>query len=168
MVKQKRVLFLFVLACLPVFSLACSSANVESMKSESGKTNMPADFTLNKISGEPVSLSSFRGKKIVLLDFGATWCPHCVTAIPHIKAIYEKYNKKGLEIIYIDIREPKDTVNAIVKKFDIPYIVVIDEDGAVSKEYGIMGIPTMLLIDKDGSEIYRGHYIEEDIVKKAL
>ncbi|MFH1645816.1 MAG: TlpA disulfide reductase family protein [Candidatus Omnitrophota bacterium] len=168
MVRQKKSLFLFVLLGLSLLSSACSSASVESMSGESSKANVASDFTLKGVAGEQVSLSSFKGKNIVLLDFGATWCPHCVTAIPRIKGIYEKYKKKGLEVIYIDIRESQEKVKALIEKFDIPYTVLIDEDGKVAKEYEIRGIPTMLLIDKDGSVIYRGHYIEEKIVKDAL
>ncbi len=149
MVKKILVYFLAVCASalffvVPSFSLGNSNT------SESANITAP-DFSLNDLTGKQVNLRDFKGNKAVLLVFWATWCPPCRAEIPELKKINSEYKDKGLEIIAVDIRENPAAVASFAKKQAIDYAVVIDVDGSVSKSYNVLGIPTNVVIDKNGS-----------------
>jgi len=107
------------------------------------------DFTLRTLDGQEIILSKLRGK-VVLLDFWATWCGPCKESIPHLVQIYKTYQQKGLEVIGMNVdRGDVNGVHRFVKSMDIPYPVIITPD-EVGRNYGVAGIPTTILIDKQG------------------
>jgi peroxiredoxin len=118
------------------------------------------DFTLKDLQGNTFTLSKQIGKP-VLLFFGATWCPSCRSEIPAYKNIHETYSKRGLIVTYINITESTTKVARFVKANALPYKVLLDEDGSVAESYGIVGVPTMILIDKEGRIIKAGHSTTE-------
>lgn len=120
------------------------------------------DFTLMNLKDKPVSLNSFRGNKAVLLVFWATWCPFCREEIPELKKIYSKYNPKGLEILAVSLRESKEKLSSFAKKEGINYPVLIDPDGKVGNAYGVVGIPTNVIIDKQGIIQFKGNTLPKD------
>lgn len=107
------------------------------------------DFTLSDLQGRKFRLSEQRGKP-VLLVFTTTWCPTCRAEIPRLKGLYERYAPRGLTMVNIDIQEPRDRVAAFTKQYGLPYRVLPDERGKVARDYGIFGVPTLVLVDKDG------------------
>jgi len=111
------------------------------------------DFTLKDLNGKSVRLSDFRGRNPVLLVFSTTWCPHCRSQVPLINDIYSKYRGKGLQVYHVDIQEPADRINGFVKRYKVTYPVLLDTDAKVSKQYRIVGVPTNVLIDKNGSVV---------------
>jgi peroxiredoxin len=131
---------------------------------------MPAapDFTLQDINGKTVSFRDFKGKN-VLLDFTTTWCPYCKREVPEMRELYQKYKGK-LEIIAIDMNESKAKVTAFVEKYKVPYTTLLDTEGKVAMDYGIMGVPTKVLVGKDGKVFcYMCRNLEkeiEDLLKK--
>ncbi len=134
-------LFVISLTLLTFTGSAYSAATVGSKAPE---------FSLNDINGKQVNLKDFEANKAVLLVFWATWCPYCVQEIPELKKINSEYKDKSLEIIAVDIKENPAAVSNFAKKQAIDYVVVIDVDGSVSKSYNVLGIPTNVVIDKDG------------------
>jgi peroxiredoxin len=114
------------------------------------------DFTLKDLHGNTFQLSKQTGNP-VLLFFGATWCPSCRTEIPAYKNVYETYSKKGLVVTYINIMEPAAKVARFVKANALPYKILLDEDGSVAESFGIVGVPTLILLDKEGRLIKASH-----------
>jgi len=114
------------------------------------------DFSLQDLQGKTFKLSGQLGKPVVIF-FGTTWCPSCRAEIPSYSAIYEKYAKRGLEVIYIDINEPAEKVARFAKNFSFPYRVLLDKDGSVANDYNVVGVPTLVLIDKYGNIITMSH-----------
>lgn len=108
------------------------------------------DFTLTDINGNPLALSSLRGK-YVILDFWGSWCIWCIRGIPEMKNYYEKYQNK-MEILGIDCRDTEAKWKAAVAKHNIPWKHVINnrEDLDVSSLYGVSGYPTKIIVDPDG------------------
>ncbi len=120
------------------------------------------DFTLPKPDGEEVSLAQFIGKKPVLLAFWATWCPSCNEAVPEINRMHsEPPTNKNLQILALDFMESPKKVDAFIAKKKVTYPVLLDRRGIVAKKYGVVGIPTYILIDREGGIAYRGHEIPE-------
>jgi len=101
-------------------------------------------------AGQKFRLSDHRGKRPVLIIFSTTWCTFCKAEIPHFKSLYSTYAQQGLEVVNIDIQEPKEKVAKFASQNQLPYRVLLDEDGAVSGVYEIRGVPTMVLVDKNG------------------
>ena len=107
------------------------------------------DFTLQTLDGQEVTLSKLKGK-VILLDFWATWCAPCRESIPHLIQLYKTYQKDGLEVIGMNVdRGDMDIVRHFVKSMDIHYPIVITPDH-VERNYGVTGLPTAILIDKEG------------------
>lgn len=110
------------------------------------------DFTLKNAIGEPVSLSSFQGQWVVL-DFWGSWCRYCIQGIPEMKATYEKYHPKGLEIIGIDCNETETAWLEALGKYQLPWVNVYNpggRDSALTQLYQIQGYPTKIIVAPDG------------------
>jgi peroxiredoxin len=144
---------LILLICIPVtLSFGQYRPNAPFIQ----KTIPAPDFSLKDLQGKTFKLRSQLGKPVVIF-FGATWCPSCRAEIPAYKAIYEKYARRGLEVIYIDINEPAEKVARFTKSYSFPYLVLLDRDGSVANDYNIIGVPTLVLIDKEGNIITISH-----------
>jgi peroxiredoxin len=125
-------------------------------------------FVLKDLNGKPFRLSDFKGKRPVLIIFGATWCGFCREEIPHFKAIHAAYAKQGLEIVNIDSQESKERVTKFASKYELPYRVLLDEDGTVAGIYEIPGVPVMVLVDKNGNIVCRMCQRVEPIIESLL
>ena len=107
------------------------------------------DFTLNNLQGEPLSLSSLRGKYVVL-DFWGSWCSSCIADFPEMKKYYEKYKDK-IEFLGIDCNDTEAKWKAAVEKHKLPWLHVRNEGNPdVSTLYGIPAYPTKVVIDPEG------------------
>ncbi len=125
------------------------------------------DFTLKDTQGKIFKMSAQKGKP-VLIFFGTTWCPGCRAEIPNYKKVYETYAPRGLEVVYINIMEPASKVMRFVKSTGMPYRALMDEDGAVGTQYNVVGVPTIMLVDKDGQVIKVGHSSSEMPLEQVL
>ena len=127
------------------------------------------DFELPDLSSGVVRLSKIVGKKVVLLTFWTTWCPCCQREIPLLNKLRLKYEDEGLEVISINIHEFPRYVRRYVKRKRIGYRVLLDRDAKVAKAYKVMGIPTNIVIDKDGYIVFRDYVLpSEEKLKKWL
>ena len=128
-------------------------------------SNRPADFTLPDLDGRPVTLGRFLGKEAVLLVFWATWCAECKAAIPEINALSTGPLAGKLQVLGLDFRESRETVARAVTSRGIRYPVLLDLRGEVARAYGVAGVPTYVLIGKDGNVVYREHVLPDDIAR---
>jgi thiol-disulfide isomerase/thioredoxin len=128
--------------------------------------------------GKPITIGEFVGKKVVLIDFWTYSCINCQRTTPYLNAWYEKYKDRGLEIIGVhtpefEFEKKYENVLAAVKKFDIKYPVVLDNDYSTWNAYGNRYWPKKYLIDIDGYIVYdhigEGGYEEtEQKIQDAL
>jgi peroxiredoxin len=68
-----------------------------------------------------------------------------------------------MQILALDFRETREKVSAAVKSHDIRYPVLLDERGQVARAFGVVGIPTYVLIGRNGKVVYRGNVLPGDI-----
>lgn len=133
------------------------------------------------VTGKPFALSSLKGK-VVLLDFWASWCVPCRKSNPHVKALYEKYRKKGFDVVYVADNDsrPEDALKAIDQDGIRKYHHVLrglktlkdangkmtgyDKSEDVSEQYAIHFLPTKYLIDREGKII--GKVTDEELDAK--
>ena len=119
-------------------------------------------FSLYDTDGNKVTLSDFKGDKVVLIDFFASWCPYCIKGIAVMNKLNEDYKDKNLKVIGIDIKESKEKVSSLINKYHISYTMLLDKDGRVTNTYNVRGIPFLVLIDKEGTIRWFGYLIDED------
>ena len=111
------------------------------------------DFTKTDLNNQLLSLSSFRGKYI-LLDFWGSWCVPCRKGNPHLKELYLRYKEKGFDIIGIAAdNNTKDDWKKAVEKDRLPWRHILIGD--LEAAYNITSYPTKILIDKQGIIIGR-------------
>ncbi|MBI4608583.1 MAG: TlpA family protein disulfide reductase [Candidatus Rokubacteria bacterium] len=108
------------------------------------------DFTLPDLNGSQVKLSDFRGKKVVFLNFWASWCPSCQEEMPTMEKLYGNFKARGLEIVAVSIDRNKADAQEFVRKHGISFPILLDPDFNVAGEYRVTGIPTHYFIDKRG------------------
>lgn len=144
---------LFAAAALAVFAMtalpACSK-DMSGLEIDS-RVDVP-NFTLPDLEGQMVTLSEFKGQRPVLLVFWATWCPYCKEEMPNLMALKEKYGDR-LQILAIDIQESRQKVASYASGQNFNFPVLLDEEGEVAEQYGVAGVPTLVLIDKDGKGV---------------
>ena len=126
----------------------------------------PADFTLPDLDGRQVTLGPFLGKTPVLLVFWATWCPECKAAIPEINALITGPLKDKLLVFGLAFREPREKVERAAKSRAIRYPVLLDEQGQAARAYGVVGIPTYVLIGREGAIVYKSHTLPGDLSRR--
>jgi len=127
--------------------------------------NTAPDFTLERLDGGTISLVDFRGKKPVVVDFWASWCPNCRRDMPNLNRFYEKYKDK-VEVIGVNLQENESTVRDFIASRGISFPIALDPRGQASRAYGIQYTNTHVLIDRAGNlvRIIPGDIGEGDIV----
>jgi peroxiredoxin len=154
---NKKISILLIALVLSVFLPAGSSFG-QFIPNAPFKVSYPhaPDFSLKDMQGKVYKLSSQRGKP-VLIFFGTTWCPSCRGELPLYKEIYETYSKRGMDVIYVNIMEPKEKVAKFTKANSLPFRVLLDIDGEAANSYEVIGVPTLILINKEGEIIKISH-----------
>lgn len=119
------------------------------------------------LGSERLRLQSLRGHP-VLIDFWATWCGPCRAEIPILERVYERYRGRGLQVIGVNVDESGPSlVPRFREHFNIQYPLVYDLGGTASRIYRVEGLPTLVLVDRDGAVRMRlaGTLGEEDLVR---
>jgi thiol-disulfide isomerase/thioredoxin len=112
----------------------------------------PFDLKLTAVDGTAIDVAKMRGK-VVLIDFWATWCGPCREEVPNVVAAYKKYHDQGFEVVGISLDQDKAAMMDFTKQNGMVWPQYFDGkgwDNSVSKGFGIVEIPTMWLIGKDG------------------
>jgi peroxiredoxin len=126
---------------------------------------MAMDFTQNDTLDVPVSLSSFKGK-YVLIDFWASWCGPCRQENPNVVKAFQTYNAKGFTVLGVSLDQPgaKDKWIKAIHDDNLTWTQVSDLkywDNQVAKQYGIQAIPQNFLVDPAGKIIAKNIRGEE-------
>jgi thiol-disulfide isomerase/thioredoxin len=111
--------------------------------------NRAPAFTLSSITGSSVSLSSLRGK-IVMLNFWATWCGPCLEEMPYMQAIQSTWaGDTELAIVTVNVQESFSVVEAYIKSQGYTFTVLMDP-GDLKDQYSVINLPTTYFIDSQG------------------
>jgi len=115
-----------------------------------------ADFSLSSLDDQRVSLADYRGKKKVVLSFWASWCGPCRMELPVLANFYKKYHNadSNFEILAVSVDDERGEAEAYARKAKLPFPVLLDLDSKVADTYSVEGIPTMYVIDKNGTILW--------------
>mgnify|MGYP001589722312 CR=1 FL=1 len=114
--------------------------------------DMAPDFSLVTLDGTTVTLSEFRNKKAVVLNFWGSWCPNCHRNMPKLSDMAKKYDS-SIQVLGVNISEHKARVQNFQQKYAISFPLLLDDDGTVARLYGVDYTNTHILISKDGKRI---------------
>ncbi len=145
----KRLLLGFCLSlCLPLCAQAAGVAV--------GQVAPPV--VLPQLTGAgDISLESLRGK-VVYLDFWASWCGPCRVSFPILNQLRKELGPKGFEVLAINVDEVESDANKFLSEVPVDFLIVRDDKATTPQTFGILGMPTAYLIDKQGTvrEIHQG------------
>lgn len=107
------------------------------------------DFELKTTRGDTFRLSDNVGKKVIVLNFFATWCGPCREEMPELNRYFNDHKGEPFLLIGIDSKENSETVSQFLSDLQIDFPTGID-NGPIAQQYGINGLPTTVLIGVDG------------------
>jgi thiol-disulfide isomerase/thioredoxin len=110
------------------------------------------DFTLKDMDGKAVHLADYKGK-VIMLNFWATWCGPCAVEIPMFVELQNKYRDKGVVFLGVSIDDTAPQLQTYAKqmKMNYPILVGADHDDLQDAYGPLVGIPTTMLISRDGA-----------------
>ncbi len=110
-----------------------------------------ANFTLESLSGDKVTLSALRGK-VVLLNIWATWCPPCREEMPSLETLYDEFkNDKNFVVLAVSQdTKGRAAVLPYIRKHGYHFEVLLDPKNKVGEAYNVSGVPETFIIDRDG------------------
>ena len=115
-------------------------------------------FEARTMDGSPATLAAWAGKPLVI-RFWADWCKYCEGEMKDIEKVYQRLKPRGLDVIAVNAGQDKKTVTEFMRKLGVSYPALMDEDSAIAKRYGVVGLPTTYFVD--GKGIVRAKLIGE-------
>jgi thiol-disulfide isomerase/thioredoxin len=153
--------FVVLLACL--LTGAAGPASARTAESELSYTltriepaPMAPDFSLEDMDGERHALADYRGK-VVLINFWATWCPPCRREMPSLERLYHTLGDQLFVVLAVNQWENADHVFAFMGQLDVfpTFPILFDPESKVAGDFGVKGLPTSFVIDRQGRIVYR-------------
>jgi peroxiredoxin len=109
-----------------------------------------ADISLAGIDGKMMTIpSSLRGR-VVLIHFWADWCPLCLKELEGSKQLAQRYRQSGLAILAINLEQSPKEVSDWIERLRPTYPVLFDRHGEAARQFGVSGLPSSYLIDREG------------------
>jgi len=160
--RNLRYLGLFLVVCFLTLAMP-PQAKAQLLFMPNALIGKPApDFTLKNLEGKDLNMTKYRDGKSAIVFFWATWCPHCRTALKGLHQKKDEFEKKGIKLVLVDLGESVEEVREHLLKAKMELNIFMDMDTALSESYGIIGVPTFYLVDKDGIVKYVEHALPKN------
>jgi len=109
-----------------------------------------SDVVLSDVQGNEVVIPAAVRGKIALIHFWASWCRTCRSEMKHLEWIANQYRKDGVVAYSVGIGEKRKTAVAYISHLNISYPVLLDPSSVTKKQFGIVGIPTYYVLNREG------------------
>ena len=128
----------------------------------------PPAVTLENLNGDSVALSKWIGKKPVIVEFWATWCPICAELLPRMEAARKKYGDRvEFVVVAVAVNQSKNTVRRHLEKNPMPFTFLWDGNGAAVRAFQAPSTSYIAVLDAKGKVVYTGVGEDQDI-ERAL
>ena len=145
----KKHAWLFALAAL-LFALGLAACDSGAPAAQLNSGQPAPAFQTVALDGAPVHFpAAFVGKPLVI-RFWADWCKYCEGEMKDIEKVYQRLKPRGLDVIAINAGQDRKTVVEFMKKLGVSYPALMDENSAIAKRYGVVGLPTTYFVDAKG------------------
>lgn len=123
------------------------------------------NFEIATLDGRKVDLQSYTDQGPLLLFFWTTWCHYCKGEMHAIQDLKEEYSPHGLQILGINPgwRDSERRAKAFRRRQGLDLSLAFDQSMRLGSKYMLQGVPTLFLVDNQGTVIYRGHGISSDL-----
>jgi len=114
------------------------------------KGQFPPDFTAGTLDGKKLTLSDFRGRNPVVLNFFAEFCGPCRREFPHLKELDERHGPKGLRVIGVSLDDDRRSASVIPTEAKVKFPIVFDPKAGVAEKYAVQAIPHTVVLNRAG------------------
>jgi peroxiredoxin len=157
-VRRSQIAVALAAAALPLGACGAADSSQSATTQGGADRGSPAgtiapDFTGRDLQGKTFRLSDHLGKDVILLDFWSTYCEPCKAEFPHLRSMYDEARAKGLLVVGVSMDGPETVadVPAFVKRMEIDFPVVVDDDSRIASLYNPKkSMPLSVLIAKSG------------------
>lgn len=129
----------------------------------------PPAVTLENLNGDTVSLSRWVGKKPVIVEFWATWCPVCEELLPRMESAQKKYGDRAeFLVIAVAVNQSKNTIRLHLQRHPMPFTFLWDGSGAAVRAFQAPATSYVAVLDAQGRVVYTGIGADQDIEAALL
>jgi peroxiredoxin len=137
--------------------LAVAAGALIALAAPAGEPSGPApQFTLQSRGGENVALSDFAGD-VVMVNFWASWCAPCLQEMPHLEALHRRYQSLGFTLLGVNVEDNPRAAERWLAERPVSFEILYDRNNDISKLYGVIAMPTTVLIDRAGNQRFIHH-----------
>lgn len=128
-----------------------------------GKGDDMISFTVKDMDGRSVKMDKIIGKNPVMLVFWASWCPSCQFEVPKVNEYFKKYGSQGMKFygVNVDWNDSESKAIRFIGKAKMRYPVIYDTGSVITNQYGVTGVPYIIIADKHGKITFSGNYLPE-------
>ncbi|MFA5362502.1 MAG: TlpA disulfide reductase family protein [Candidatus Omnitrophota bacterium] len=120
------------------------------------------EFALKDLEGEIFTISQYRDRKPVILFFWTTWCANCREGMRVLNEQYPQISKENIEVLSINVGEQKSKAAQFVQAHNLGFKVLLDPAAKTAGDYGLVGVPTYVIINKQGLVRFYDHFFPKD------
>jgi peroxiredoxin len=124
----------------------------------------PPAVTVEDLNGAPVDLARWVGKKPVLFEFWATWCPICAELLPKMKVVHARYGDRvDFVVVAVAVNESKASVKRHLESHDLPFTFLWDANGNATRAFQAPATSFVVVLDARGKVAYTGVGADQDL-----
>lgn len=122
-------------------------------------------FQITTLNGTEIDLHKYADQGPVLLFFWSTWCDYCKHEMGEIQGLYEEYGSEGLQVLGINPgwRDNEQSARSFQDKYGGDLPLAFAENENLGKKYKLQGVPTLFLLDQEGTVLFSGHNISRKL-----